>query len=35
LDDPSIDQTAGLKPGDFINVKIIDNSEHDLWAELL
>ncbi len=31
----SIEQMAGLNPGDFIDVKIIDNSEHDLWAELL
>ena len=30
-----IDQTMGLNPGDFVDVKIIDNSEHDLWAELL
>jgi len=30
-----IDQFSGLNPGDFIDVKIIDNSEHDLWAELL
>lgn len=35
LENPELDQTAGLNPGDFINVKIIDNSEHDLWAELL
>jgi ribosomal protein S12 methylthiotransferase len=35
LEDSEVDQTAGLNPGDFINVKIIDNSEHDLWAELL
>lgn len=34
-DNPEIDQTAGLMPGDFVNVKIIDNSEHDLWAEFL
>ena len=26
-------QIAELNPGDFIDVKIIDNSEHDLWAE--
>ena len=30
-----LDQTRGFKSGDFIEVKIIDNSEHDLWAELL
>ncbi|MDX2506129.1 MAG: 30S ribosomal protein S12 methylthiotransferase RimO [Gammaproteobacteria bacterium] len=35
LDDPAVDQSAGLSPGDFIAVKIVDNSEHDLWAELL
>ena len=35
LENEAFDQTAGLKPGDFVNVKIIDNSEHDLWAELL
>ncbi|MCU7799583.1 MAG: 30S ribosomal protein S12 methylthiotransferase RimO [gamma proteobacterium symbiont of Lucinoma myriamae] len=35
LADSEVDQTAGLNPGDFIDVKIIDNSEHDLWAELL
>ncbi len=35
LENVDFDQTAGLNPGDFINVKIIDNSEHDLWAELL
>ena len=34
-DNPDIDQTAGINPGDFINVKIVDNSEHDLWGELL
>ncbi|MCU7836278.1 MAG: 30S ribosomal protein S12 methylthiotransferase RimO [gamma proteobacterium symbiont of Taylorina sp.] len=28
-------QTMSLNPGDFVDVKIIDNSEHDLWAELL
>lgn len=32
---PDMGYAAGIKPGDFINVKIIDNSEHDLWAELL
>ena len=32
---PSGEQMAGINPGDFIDVKIIDNSEHDLWAELL
>ena len=26
-------QIAELNPGDFIDVKIIANSEHDLWAE--
>ncbi len=35
LEDSEVDQSAGLNPGDFIDVKIIDNSEHDLWAELL
>ncbi len=35
LENVDFDQTAGLNPGDFINVRIIDNSEHDLWAELL
>ncbi|MCU7940054.1 MAG: 30S ribosomal protein S12 methylthiotransferase RimO [gamma proteobacterium symbiont of Bathyaustriella thionipta] len=35
IEDTEVDQAAGLNPGDFINVKIIDNSEHDLWAELL
>lgn len=35
LEDSEVDQAAGLNPGDFIDVKIIDNSEHDLWAELL
>jgi ribosomal protein S12 methylthiotransferase len=34
-DNPEIDQAAGLKPGDFVSVKIIDHSEHDLWAELI
>ena len=34
-DNPDIEQTAGLQVGDFVNVRIIDNSEHDLWAELL
>jgi ribosomal protein S12 methylthiotransferase len=29
------DITQGLTPGDFVDVKIIDNNEHDLWAELL
>jgi len=24
----------GFTPGDFVDVKIIDNNEHDLWAEL-
>lgn len=28
-------QIAELNPGDFIDVKIIDNSEHDLWAEII
>ncbi len=35
LEDSEVEQSAGLNPGDFIDVKIIDNSEHDLWAELL
>ncbi len=30
-----IDTMAGLQVGDFVDVKIIDHSEHDLWAELL
>jgi len=34
-DESELEQFAGLNPGDFIDVKIIDNSEHDLWAELL
>ena len=34
LDDSQIDQAAGLNPGDFIDVEIVDNSEHDLFAEL-
>ncbi|MCW8929033.1 MAG: 30S ribosomal protein S12 methylthiotransferase RimO [Gammaproteobacteria bacterium] len=34
LEDSQIDQAAGLNPGDFIDVEIIDNSEHDLFAEL-
>ncbi len=29
------DITAGLAAGDFVDVKIIDNNEHDLWAEML
>jgi len=29
------DITEGLTPGDFVDVKITDNNEHDLWAELL
>ena len=29
------DMTEGLSPGDFVDVKIIDHNEHDLWAELL
>lgn len=35
LEDSELDQASGLNPGDFVDVKIIDNSEHDLWAELL
>ncbi len=35
LENPELDQFAGLNPGDFIDVTIIDNSEHDLWAELV
>jgi len=35
VDNPEVDQTAGLAPGNFVDVKIVDNSEHDLWAELL
>jgi ribosomal protein S12 methylthiotransferase len=35
LENPEHDQFAGLNPGDFIDVTIIDNSEHDLWAELV
>ena len=27
------DITEGLIPGEFVDVKIIDNNEHDLWAE--
>lgn len=34
LKDSQIDQAAGLNPGDFIDVNIIDHSEHDLFAEL-
>ena len=34
LEDAQIDQAAGLNPGDFIDGKIVDNSEHDLFAEL-
>jgi ribosomal protein S12 methylthiotransferase len=28
-----IDDAAGLKPGDFVDVKIVDSDEHDLWGE--
>ncbi|MFP5441098.1 MAG: 30S ribosomal protein S12 methylthiotransferase RimO [Gammaproteobacteria bacterium] len=28
-----LDDAAGLKPGDFVDVKIVDNDEHDLWGE--
>jgi len=34
LKDEQIDQAAGLNPGDFVEVNIIDHSEHDLFAEL-
>ncbi len=34
LKDDQIEQAAGLNPGDFIEVNIVDNSEHDLFAEL-
>ena len=30
-----LDDSKGLSPGDFAEVKIIDSSEHDLWAERL
>ena len=39
LKTPNIDglvflkDSKGLSPGDFAEVKIIDSSEHDLWAE--
>lgn len=28
-----VDDAAGLKPGDFVDVKIVDSDEHDLWGE--
>ncbi len=28
-----IDDAIGLKPGDFVNVKIVDSDDHDLWGE--
>ncbi|MFP5383877.1 MAG: 30S ribosomal protein S12 methylthiotransferase RimO [Gammaproteobacteria bacterium] len=28
-----IDDAAGLKPGDMIDVKIVDSDDHDLWGE--
>ena len=40
-DSPNVDglvflkDSKGLSPGDFAEVKIIDSSEHDLWAERL
>lgn len=34
LEDAQMEQAAGLNPGDFIDVNIVDNSEHDLFAEL-
>ena len=34
LIDAQIEQAASLNPGDFIDVNIIDHSEHDLFAEL-
>ena len=34
LQESQIDQAAGLNLGDFIDVEIVDNSEHDLFAEL-
>ncbi len=35
LEDTGNKQFSALKQGDFIDVQIIDNNEHDLWAELL
>ncbi|WP_198265316.1 30S ribosomal protein S12 methylthiotransferase RimO [sulfur-oxidizing endosymbiont of Gigantopelta aegis] len=35
LEDDQIEQAADLNPGDFIDVEIIDNSEHDLFARLV
>ena len=40
-DSPNVDglvflnDSEGLSPCDFAEVKIIDSSEHDLWAERL
>ncbi|MGB4062771.1 MAG: TRAM domain-containing protein, partial [Azonexus sp.] len=28
-----IQGVEGLNPGDFVQVRIIDASDHDLWAE--
>ncbi|MFZ5723859.1 MAG: 30S ribosomal protein S12 methylthiotransferase RimO [Pseudomonadota bacterium] len=28
-----LNDAAGLKPGDFVDVKIVDSDEHDLWGE--
>jgi len=28
-----LDDAAGLKPGDFVDVKIVDSDDHDLWGE--
>ncbi len=28
-----VDDAAGLKPGDFVDVKIVDSDDHDLWGE--
>ena len=34
LKDAQIEQAADLNPGDFVDVTIVDHSEHDLFAEL-
>ena len=28
-----INKIEGIEPGDFVRVKVIDSSEHDLWAQ--
>jgi tRNA A37 methylthiotransferase MiaB len=30
-----IENTAGLVPGEFAQVRITDSGEHDLWGEVV